>query len=208
MIVSTVFSIIVCGFGGYVLSRLKPKGSQLVFSLILWTMMMPHQIRIVPLFISYISFPFLAEVPGEISLLNTYWPMILEAAADAFVVMLFKNNFDTVSMALVESAKLDGCGNGRIFFDIMVPLSKPIIMYVAISKMKNPWGNFLTPYLTLTEKALQTLPIKLFILKSDLNIGMNTYLLCLIIASIPGFIIFACCQKYIMGGINVGGVKG
>jgi len=73
---STLFTLLIDGLGGYVLSRLKPKGTTLVFTLIVWTMMMPGQIRTVPLYMSYMSFPFVAKFPWELNLLNTYWPMI------------------------------------------------------------------------------------------------------------------------------------
>ena len=206
-IASTVFSVIVGGLGGFVLSRLKPRGSAVIFTLIVWTMMMPTQIRTVPLFLSYMSFPFVAELPGEISLMNTYWPMILGHAASAFNVVLFKNNFDSISKSYVDAARIDGCSDLRMFFNIMVPLSMPIIIYISIGLLQAPWGEFFTPYLVLTVDMLQTLPVKIFELKSDPTISMNTYLMCLILSSLPGLLIFAIFQKHIMGGVNIGGVK-
>jgi multiple sugar transport system permease protein len=205
---STLFTLTIDGLGGYVLSRLKPKGTTLVFTLIVWTMMMPGQIRIVPLFMSYMSFPFIAKFPWELNLMNTYWPMVLGHASSAFTVMLFKNNFDSVSISYIEAARLDGCSNARIFYNIMVPLSVPIIIYVAIGTMRAPWGDFFTPYLILTNKEKYTLPVKIFQLKTDASVKNNTYMLCLFMSSIPGFLIFALFQKYIVGGVNVGGVKG
>ena len=207
-IASTLFTLVIDGLGGYVLSRLKPTGSKVMFALIVWTMMMPSQIRTVPLYISYISFPFVGNFPFEVNLMNTYWPMILSGVANAFTVMLFKNNFDSVSISYVEAAKLDGCNNLRVFFNIMVPLSVPIIMYVAIGCMRAPWGDFFTPFLVLTDKERQTLPVKIYLLSTSSSIKMNTYMLCLILSSIPGFLIFVLFQRYILGGINVGGVKG
>lgn len=205
---ATVFTLVIDGFGGYVLSRLKPTGSKLMFTLIVWTMMMPSQIRTVPLFISYMNWPLIANTSWEVSLLNTYWPMILGSASGAFTVMLFKNNFDAISMSLVEAAKIDGAGNLRIFFNIMIPLSVPIIMYVAIGSMRGPWGDFFGPYLILTDQTKYTLPVTIYKLQSASDVKMNTYLLALVLSSIPGLLIFALFQKYIVGGVNVGGVKG
>ena len=203
-----VFSIVIGGLGGYVLSRLNPTGSKLFFVLVVWTMMIPAQIRTVPLFISWLDFPFVAKLPGEVSLMNTYWPLWLESASSTFNIILFKNYFDSVSISLVEAAKIDGCGNGRIFFKIMMPLSKPIVMYVAIMAMKNAWSAFFTGYLVLQDAAIQTLPVRIYTLNSDISIKMNTYMLCLILSSVPMFILFMLFQKQIVGGINVGGVKG
>lgn len=205
---ATIFCLVIDGLGGYVLSRLKPTGTKLIFTLIVWTMMMPRQIRTVPVFISYMNWPLVVNTSWQVSLMNTYWPMILGAASGAFTVMLFKNNFDAISISLVEAAKLDGCGNMRIFFNIMVPLSVPIIMYVAIGSMRAPWGDFFDPYLILTDKTKYTLPVTIFSLQTDPSVKMNTYMLCLILSSIPGLLIFVLFQKYIVGGVNVGGVKG
>ena len=205
---STIFTIVVDGLGGYVLSRLKPKGIKFAFVLIVWTMMMPSQIRIVPLYISYINWPFVAKTSWQLNLLNTYWPMILGSATSAFSVVLFKNSFDSISISLVEAAKLDGCGNMRIFFNIMLPLSVPVIIYVAIGTMRSPWSDFFNPYLILKDKEKFTLPVVIYLLKGDSAVKMNTQMLCLVLSSIPGLLIFMLFQKYIVGGINVGGVKG
>lgn len=203
-----VFSIVFAGLGGYVLSRLKPTGIKFVFVIVVWTMMMPEQIRTVPLFISWLDFPFVAKLPGEVSLMNTYWPMWLGAAANTFNIILFKNHFDSISMSLVEAAKLDGCGNIRVLLNVMAPLSFPIMLYVAIMAMIGSWSDFFTGYLVLTEKSMQILPVRVYLLNNSPSIKMNTIMLCLILSSVPMFIIFLIFQKRIIGGVNVGGVKG
>ncbi len=199
------FKIVVCGFGGYVLSKLKPKGGKLIFILVVWTMMMPGQIRIVPNYISYLHFPFAYDI-GGINLLDSFWPMWLNACGDTFAVLLFKNSFDALSMSYVESAKLDGCSNYGVFFRIMLPLSKPILIYEAINTLSHAWSDFFTPLLVLDHNVV--LPLKIYRLSSDTSIAMNTYFMGLIFAALPSFLIFILFQKYIMGGINVGGVKG
>lgn len=202
---SCIIKIIVCGFGGYVLSRLKPKGTKLIFTLVVWTMMMPGQIRIVPTYISYLHFPFAYDI-GGISLLDTYWPMWLSAAGDTFALLLFKNSFDALSMSYVESAKLDGCGNFGVFFKIMLPLSSPIIIYESINTLSRAWSDFFLPLLVLDKHAV--LPLKIYQLSADTSIKMNTYFMGLVIASMPPFLIFLIFNKHIQGGINIGGVKG
>jgi len=111
-------------------------------------------------------------------------------------------------MALVEAARLDGCGNIKIFSKIMVPLSVPIIAFVAITCINGAWSEFFWPYLVLSDVKLQTLPVRIFLLKSKVQIKMNTYMMALTFACIPPLILFAIFQKKIMGGINVGAVKG
>lgn len=203
---SLTIHIVVCGFGGYVLSKLKPRGSKLLFTLVVWTMMMPSQIRMVPNYISWLHFPFAGETEFGINLLDTFWPMWLGAGADTFAVLLFKNSFDGLSNAYVEAAKIDGCSNYGVFFKIMLPLAMPVIIFQSIGVLSGAWSDFFTPLLVLDKNAV--VPLKIYRLQSDSSIQMNTYFMALVFASIPPFIIFAIFQKQILGGINVGGVKG
>lgn len=198
-------TLAVCALGGYVLSKLKPKGIGFVFALVVWTMMMPTQIRMVPNYITYLHFPFAYDI-GGINLMNTYWPMWLGAAANAFNVILFKNSFDALSNSYVEAAKLDGCTDVGVLLRILLPLSMPVVIYVSIMQLSGTWSNFFGPMLYLNPEKY-TVPAKLIKLKSNTTIQMNTYFMCMIFASIPSFIIFAIFQKRIMGGINIGGVK-
>ena len=134
--------------------------------------------------------------------------MCLGAATDAFNVLLFKSSFDAVSISLVEAARIDGAGDMKIFSKIVVPLSMPVIIYISINILSGAWSDFFGPYLILKDVKKMTTPVMLYLAKSDNTIQMNTYLMGLIFASIPPFIIFVIFQNKIMGGINVGGVKG
>ncbi|MBO5007219.1 MAG: carbohydrate ABC transporter permease [Clostridia bacterium] len=200
------FHVIVCGFGGYVLSKLKPRGTKLLFTLVVWTMMMPSQIRMVPNYISWLHFPFASDIGYGFNLLDTFWPMWLGAGADTFAVLLFKNAFDSLSNSYVEAAKLDGCTNYGVFFKIMLPLAMPVIIFQSINILSAAWSDFFTPLLVLDE--LTVVPLSVYRLKEDTSIQMNTYFMALVFASIPPFIIFAIFQKRILGGVNIGGVKG
>lgn len=197
------FGILFCGLGGYALSKIRPRGSKLIFTAILWMMLMPSTVRTVPLFMTFIDFPI-----GHINFTNTYWPFFFMAAANCFDIMLFKTNFDSIPDALLEAASIDGCGYLRTFFSIVIPLSKPVLIYASIGLLSNAWGNFLFPYLLLTDPMLQTLPVKTYLMNVSNSLQMNAYIMGLIISAIPSFIIFFVCQKRILGGVNVGAVKG
>ena len=203
---SLIVRIIVCGFGGYVLSKIKPKGAKIIFTLVVWTMMMPGQIRMVPNYISYLHFPFAFDWGIGVNLLDTFWPMWLSAGADTFAVLLFKNAFDALSNSYVEAAKLDGCSDYGVFFRIMLPLATPVIIYESINVLSAAWSDFFTPLLVLDKNVVT--PLAIYRLQSDTSVQMNTYFMALVFSSIPPFIIFAVFQKRILGGINVGGVKG
>ena len=201
-----VFTIVICGFAGYVLSKLKPRGSKAVFVLVVWTMMMPAQMRMVPNYITMLHFPFAYDFGVGISLLDTYWPLWLASAANAFNIILFKNAFDGLSQSYVEAAKIDGCSNFGIFFKIMFPLSMPVIIYVSIGALSVAWSDFFSPLLYLDKNVVT--PLKIYRLQSDTGIQMNTRFMGFVFASIPPFLIFLIFQKRIMGGVNIGGVKG
>lgn len=203
---SLVVNIVVCGFGGYVLSKLKPTGTKLLFTLVVWTMMMPSQIRMVPNYISYTHFPFAYDLGLGVSLFDTYWPMWLGAGSDTFAVLLFKNSFDALSQSYVDAAKIDGCSNFGVFFRIMLPLAMPVVIFQAIGVLSGAWSDFFTPLLILENKSV--VPLKIFYLQSNSQVQMNTYFMALVLASLPPFLIFAVFQKQIMGGVNIGGVKG
>ena len=203
---SLIVRIVVCGFGGYVLSKLKPRGSKLLFTLVVWTMMMPGQIRMVPNYITYLHFPWAFDWGMGVSLLDTYWPMWLGAGGDCCAVLLFKNAFEALSNSYVEAAKLDGCSNYGVFFRIMLPLAMPVIIYQSIGVLSAAWSDFFTPLLVLDKNSV--VPLEVYRMQGDSSIQMNTYFMGLVFASIPPFIIFAFFQKRILGGINIGGVKG
>ena len=176
-----------------------------MFVLVVWTMMMPSQIRMVPNYISMLHFPFAYDI-GGVNLLNTFWPLWLPPAANAFNIVLFKNAFDSLSNTYVEAAKLDGCTNFGVFFKIMLPLSMPIIIYVSIGALSGAWSDFFGPLLYLT--GIPTTPLRVYNLQSDTSVQMNTKFMGLVLSSIPPFLIFLVFQKHILGGINIGGVKG
>lgn len=199
-------SILVCGFGGFALSKLKPKGTKLIFALVVWTMMMPSQVRIVPNYISWLHFPFAVDTKFSVSLLDTYWPMWLSAGADTFAVLLFKNAFDGLSNSYLEAARIDGCSDWGIFFKIMLPLVVPVIIYQSINVLSGAWSDFFTPLLVLDTKLV--VPLVVYGLNGNQSVQMNTYFMALVFASIPPFLIFAFFHKQIMGGVNIGGVKG
>lgn len=196
------FSICVNGLAGYVISRLKPKGSSLFFVLVMWSMMLPTSVSLVPLFMTFLDFPVL-----HFSMMNTYLPMWVCKGANAFNVLLFKSFFDSISISYIEAARIDGCSDLGIFGRIIIPLSKPIVITVAIFTFNGTWAEFFWPYLVLKDKALFTVPVQIFRMKSA-GFMMDEYVIVLLFAMIPSLLVFLFFQKHIMNGVNMGGIKG
>ena len=111
-----------------------------------------------------------------------------------------------LSNSYVEAAKLDGCTNYGVFFKIMLPLVTPVIIYQSIGILSAAWSDFFMPLLVLDKNVV--VPLKIYRLQSDNSVQMNTYFMALVFASLPPFLIFAVLQRKILGGVNIGGVKG
>lgn len=199
---SVIFSIICNGLAGYVLSCLKPVAASLYATLILWTMLLPSNLSTVAIFKNVIDFPIFGW-----NLSNTYWPLWFSCGANAFQILLYKNFFDSISKSLVEAARLDGCNRVKIFSKIIFPLSKSIVAVDAIFTVNGVWGAFLMPYLVLTGKEKKTVMIAIYEMSSGTTYSLDQQLAGIVFAILPPIIIFFFLQKYIMGGVNLGGVK-
>lgn len=199
---SIIFSVICNGLAGYVLSCLKPVAASLYATLILWTMLLPNTLSTVALFRNIVDFPVFGW-----NLTNTYWPMWFISGANAFQILLYKNYFDDISSALVEAARLDGCNRVGIFTKIILPLSKSIVAVDAIFTLNGVWGDFLLPYITLGDKKKKTVMLAIYGMSGGTTYSIDQQLVGIIFAIVPPVIIFFFLQKYIMGGVNLGGVK-
>lgn len=195
---AAVCAVIFNGLLAYGIGVLKPKGYKVVLGLVMWTLLIPGTISIVALFRNI----------NLIGLNKSFIPLWLAFGANAFYVMLFKQFFEEIPKELLEAAKLDGCGVLRIFANIMLPLSKPIIMVVAIFAVTAAWSDFLLPYLVLNgANDKTTVMVKLFSFK-DTPTDAVSVLRASFFAIIPPTILFAIFQKQITDGAATGAVKG
>lgn len=201
---SLVMSLVCNGMMGYVLSRLRPRGYKLVLSLVLWTLMLPQSVSQVPLFKNFLSLPILG-----INITESYLPMWLLAGANAFYVLIFKSFFDGIPQSLIEAARLDGCTNLGIFFRVMLPLSKPVLMVIAIFTINASWSDFFWPYLVLGSRSeLYTVMVKIFYMAGSSGYSEDIQVVALIFTIIPPTILFLFFQRYIMSGFTLSGIKG
>lgn len=193
-----ISDLIVSGLAGYVLSRLRPKGYKAILSTVFCLMILPATGTTVPIYITF----------KNAGLLNTYWPMWLMAGANMFNIILFKTNFDGVSNSLIEAAKIDGASNMKIFLRIIIPLSMPVIMTVALFTFNGQFGNFFWPNIVLTNPQKYTLGVQVYRIQQQGNVPDDIKMMGIIFSVAPQVIIFALFQKQIIGGMNLGGVKG
>lgn len=197
-----IFSVLFNGAGGYSISRLNPLGGKLITKLIFCSMLLPTSMTMVPLFMSFVNVPLL-----HINITDSYWPMYLMSAANAFNLLLFRSFFNGIDMGYIEAARIDGCNDIGIFIRIILPLSLPIVMVVSINTFNGAWSSFLWPYLIMKDKSTQPLAVQLYLLNNS-SISIDKYMCVILFTVIPPSIVFIFFSKYIIGGINVGGIKG
>lgn len=128
--------------------------------------------------------------------------------ANAYYVVLFKNYFESLPKDYLDAARLDGCGSLRVFTRIVLPLSKSIIVVVAIFAVTAAWSDFLMPYLLLNGTGKETVMVKLFSYYNSIKTDQIDIIRAVFYSIIPPTIIFAIFQKQIMGGVMNGGIKG
>ncbi|WP_339206266.1 carbohydrate ABC transporter permease [Paenibacillus sp. FSL K6-3182] len=197
-----VFTVLFNGLAGYFFSKLKPKGSAFFFLLILWTVLLPSTVGIVPLFGNIVDFPLF-----HINFTNTYWPLWFLAAVNPVVILIFKNFFDTIPASLVESAHIDGASKLSIFLRIILPLSGPVLITISILTINGVWNEFFWPYMILKDQSQWTVIVAIFNLKATLPADIQ--FLGLTFAIVPPVLLFLVFQRYIMQGYSIAGsIKG
>lgn len=143
----------------------------------------------------------------SLGLLDNFMVYIIPGLWSVGNMLVMKSFFDGISSSLIEAAWIDGANNAKIFFKIIIPLSTPVFIVVGMFTFNSQIGNFFWPYLLISSKEKTVLGVQLYKMKSS-TYTMDYQMLALLFSVIPQIIIFAIFQKQIMGGINIGGVKG
>lgn len=194
---SIVCSIFFNGLLAYGLAILKPRGHKIIFALVMWSLLIPSTTSIVALFVNI----------TKLGLGGSFIPIWLSIGANAFYVILFKQFFEGLPKELIEAAKLDGCGVLQTFIRIILPLSKSIVMVIAIFTINAAWSDFLLPYLVLNGSGKETVMVRLFQFR-DSNATDVEVLRAVAFSIIPPIVLFTIFQKQITAGATAGALKG
>jgi multiple sugar transport system permease protein len=198
---SWAFAMVISTTGGYVLSVLKPAYAKALNIAVLATLFIPSVVLLVPLYITVV------RPPIGPSLLNNYLAVWLPTAANAFIILLVKRFFDSLPYEVFEAARTDGAGPFRLFWSIVLPMSRPILGVVSVFAIIASLKDFLWPYLVLQDPAFQTLGVRLPAIQSQTELDVN--LAALAIATIIPIVLFLAFQRLFLRSAGLGGaVKG
>ncbi|WP_256921872.1 carbohydrate ABC transporter permease [Leifsonia sp. NCR5] len=199
---SWVMQIVVATTAGYALSVLRPKYGKVLYGLILGTLFVPSVVLLVPLYLTILNPPLLGQ-----SLINTFWAVWLPAGASAFNVVLIKRFFDNLPREVFEAARTDGAGPFRLFWSIVLPMSKPILGVVSVFAIIAAWKDYLWPLLVLRDPAIQPLSVRLPTLQAAIQ--LDVYLAALAISTLIPIVLFLVFQGLFLRSAGLGGaVKG
>lgn len=193
----TVLSVFFDSMAGYAFARMNFRGSNVIFSIILLTMMVPFQIIMTPLYIEVY----------KLNLLDTYLGLILPRATSAFGIYMMRSFFAGLPKSIEESGRIDGMGEFRIYWSLMLPLCKPAIASLGIFHFMNNWNDLLYPLMMTSSADKRTLSAGLAVLVGNKVIKYGPTLAATLISLAPLLILYIFCQKYFVEGIATAGMK-
>ena len=197
IVVIIALGLIVNSMAGYAFARLKFPKKNLFFSLILAVMIIPGQTVMLPQF----------SIIYKLGLSNSYLALILPAIASPMYIFLFRQNFMGIPESIEEAAKLDGASAVRTFFQLIVPLAKPVYATVSILVFIACWNDFVWPVMVISDNSKQTIQMALSSLFSIQPVNYGNVMAGLTLVTIPVLIIFLSPQKDYVAGIASTGAK-
>lgn len=201
-VIVTVFStageLFTSILAAYAFAKLKFWGKDILFLILLATMMVPGELMTIPNFVTLSNW----------GLINTYGALIIPWLASVFSVFTLKQSFQSVPDALYYAAKTDGASDWRFLWEMMVPLSKSSIVAVMILKVIGSWNSFLWPLIVTTERNMRTLPVGLQAFTTEAGTRFELLMAASAIVIIPMVVFYLVFQKNIIQGISRSGLKG
>ena len=194
---STALSLLFNVGAGYAFAKLQFRGRERIFKLLLAALVIPGQVAMLPLFL----------ILKQMGLVNTYFGVLVPAAASIFGIFLVRQYALTIPDALLEAARLDGASEIRIFRSIVLPLLSPILVTLAIFSFLASWNDFMWPLIILNDKELYTLPVALASLARE-HVQDNEMMMAGSVLTIfPVLLLFLAMQRYYIKGLLMGSVK-
>lgn len=195
---ATVIALLLNTMAGYAFAKLKFAGRDRVFQALLGALVIPAQVTMMPLFLML----------KQIGLVNTYAGAIVPLMASVFGIFLVRQYARSIPDELLEAARIDGAGELRIFFQIVLPVLKPILVTLAIFVFLGAWNDFMWPLIVLSDSSRFTLPVAVASLSRE-HVQDNELMMAgSVVTVLPVLVLFLALQRYYLQGLLVGSVKG
>jgi ABC-type glycerol-3-phosphate transport system permease component len=196
---TTVLVLITGSTVGYALAKMRFKGRQLIFYVIVFTMSLPFQITLIPNYITMVN----------LHLVDTFLALIIPFAVSAFAILMFRQAFQGLPQALIDAARLDGCNEFGIIFRVLWPNIKPTLVTVAILTFIGSWNEVLWPLIVIRNEHLMTMPqlVTLFAVGGRADSQLGVKIAAAVLLALPVMIAFLFFQKHFIQSMASTGLK-
>jgi multiple sugar transport system permease protein len=194
----TAISLLLNSMAGYALAKLRFRGRERLFSLFLAALVIPTQVGMLPLFLML----------KEMHLINTYWGVVIPGMASIFGIFLIRQSLLALPQEVLEAARVDGASEFRIYWKIVLPLARPILVTLAIFTFMTAWNDFMWPLIVLTDSSRYTLPVAVANLVGEHVQDTELMMASSVLTVLPVLLIFLLLQRHYIAGLMAGSVKG
>jgi lactose/L-arabinose transport system permease protein len=194
--VQTLLALFICSIAGYGFEIYHEKAKDALFAILLLAMMVPQVATMIPLF----------KMVAGLKLLNTVWGFILPSISTPFLIMMFRNNSRNFPIEILESARIDGLSEFRIFIKMYFPVMKATYAAAAVITFMNAWNSYLWPKVVMNNNRAQTMPMLIANLSSGYTVDYGMLMMGVLFCSVPTLIVFFILQKRFAEGIT-GAIK-
>lgn len=194
----TLGSLLINTMAGYAFAKLRFTGRDRIFQWLLAALVIPAQVAMLPLFL----------LMKQLGLVNSFGGVIVPALATVFGIFLVRQYARSIPDELLEAARIDGASELRIFFQVVLPMLKPVLVTLAIFTFMAAWNDFMWPLIVLTDQAHYTLPVALASLSREHIMDVEMMMAGAVITVLPVLLLFLLLQRYYLQGLLLGSVKG
>jgi ABC-type glycerol-3-phosphate transport system permease component len=199
-----VGQLLISSMAAYSLSKLRVPFAAGILLLFMTSLMVPIEVMVIPL---YLIMKFFPPGWGHFNLINSYWALILPGIFSAFSVVVLKDFYDSIPNEIMYAARIDGCGEARVFFRFILPMTKPIMAILAIFSFVTSWNSFFWPLIVLNNPDYY--PLVLGVQKLiDTGEPWNVVMAALVLSTIPSVLLLLFFQRTIIRGIAYTGIYG
>jgi multiple sugar transport system permease protein len=182
----------------YAFARMRFRGRNIAFIMVLGSMMIPSEVLLIPLFV------FLSKL----NWVNTYWALTVPFLANGFIIFLLKQFFETIPLELEEAAVIDGCGPLRILWHVVLPVSRPALAVSAFFVFIGSWNSYLYPLIVTTSASMRTVTVGLSLFQSEAGTDWPLLMSAATLIAAPAVIAFLLIEKHLTDTMAMSGIRG